>query len=485
MLAIAARATAALLLCSGWGPAAALDNGLALTPPMGLSTWSAFRTKVNDSLIRQLADGMVSSGLRAAGYNYLLVDSGWEGKGCKGCLPSRSTDGRLVVDPAKFPNGLKPVSDYVHAKGLKFGLWFGHSDCAPSNDTSLVDPLQDSLGLPAGTVHYDPAIDYATLDAQLFADAGVDAIKHDNCVDVANTTAGIEANYRRYAALGNALNATGRPILYDVVLQVAHERTVPAYDFGYIWSPEVYGRKRVTAMANTWWSLPSNKYNCFSCCTTTGESIVNDSECLDPKRHAAFRGLLPMIDSQDMGTPGFSSKGHWDWGGPGGWNHIDQLAACVGKSWYGPGLTDIEQKAQVSLWAVLASPLIISLDVRGQRLTPECLALVANERVVAVHQDAAGIPGRRLANFVSAGGQLVAQAWGRPVKNGVAVVLLNRGEEAIDITATFAQLGLPTAVQVRATNVWDGTVQPNVRLNLTARQVEPHGVQFFVLEPEH
>jgi hypothetical protein len=78
-----------------------------------------------------------------------------------------------------------------------------------------------------------------------------------------------------------------------------------------------------------------------------------------------------MIDAQDMGTlPLFSASGHWDWGGPGGWNHLDQLAVCVGKSWYGPGLTGVEQKSQFSLWAILASPLIVSMDIRPHAMTP-------------------------------------------------------------------------------------------------------------------
>ena len=113
------------------------------------------------------------------------------------------------------------------------------------------------------------------------------------------------------------MNRTGRKIAYDVVLQVAHQREVPAYDYGYLWSPEVYGKAAVTGLANSWWSLPVNKYNCWSCCVN-GERIVDDSACTSPTGRACRRGLLPMLDTQNMGTPGFSTAGHWDWGGPGG-----------------------------------------------------------------------------------------------------------------------------------------------------------------------
>ena len=445
----------------------ALDNGLARTPPMGFSTWSVFRSNINESLVREVADAMAGpSGMAAAGYDYLLVDDGWEGRGCKGCLPSRDEAGRLVVDPAKFPAGMKAAADYVHSKGLKFGLWFGHSMCAPSNDTRLDAP------------------DYAALDAEFFASAGVDHVKHDNCVDVANTSEAIARNYRRYAALGAAMNKTGRAIAYDVVLQVAHDRELPSYDEGYLWSPEIYGKEAVQGMANSWWSLPVNKYNCFSCCVA-GERIVDDTACSSPTGHACRRGLLPMIDSQDMGTPGFSRAGHWDWGGPGGWNHIDQLAVCVGASWYGPGFTAVEQQSQVSLWAVLASPLIVSFDVRS--MTPECSKLVNNPRVIAVHQDKAGSPGKRLKNIPSGQSSAAeAQVWGRALAGGgVAVVLFNRGETVRDITATFTELGwLPSVKAATAVDVWSGKVTKGVMKEFRARAVAPHAAALVTLTPE-
>ena len=121
--------------------------------------------------------------------------------------------------------------------------------------------------------------------------------------------------------------------------RIARFRTAPSYDDGYVWSPEIYGKDTVRGMAHMWWSLPVNKYNCWSCCVGNSERIIPDSPaCSSLTGHACRRGLLPMLDAQDMGNaslPGFSAEGHGDYGGPGGWNHLDQLAACVGKSWYG------------------------------------------------------------------------------------------------------------------------------------------------------
>ena len=458
-----------LLFLQGPHRARALNNGLARTPPMGFSTWSVFRSNVNDSLIRELADAMQSSGLAAAGYEYLLVDDGWAGRGCQNCLPNRDQNGRLVVDAVKFPYGINETAAYVHSKGLKFGLWFGHSMCTMSNDTTGSLTLRD----------------YAELDAEFFAWVGVDHIKHDNCIDVANTTVAIAENYRRFAVLGASMNRTGRPIAYDVVLQVAHRREVPAYDYGYLWSPEVYGRNAVQRLANSWWSLPVNKYNCWSCCVNGGERMVSDAACTSRTGNACRRGLLPMLDAQDMGTPGFSARGHWDWGGPGGWNHIDQLAVCVGKSWYGPGFTPTEQASQMSLWAVLASPLIVSFDVRF--MTSACSALVANTRVIGVHQDKAGRPGKRLKNLINqTDGSIGAQVWGRSLAGGgVAAVFFNRGEKSRDISATFDELELGADVKAAVVlDVWTGEVTTGVVSPFTARAVRPHATLFVTFTPQ-
>lgn len=205
----------------------ALDNGLALTPPLGISTWSIFRGNINHTLVVDLADSMVRLGLRDAGFEYLMVDAGWStsNKGCKYCLPNRDEAGNLLVDSVKFPN-LTSTIDQVHSKGLLFGIWFGVEMCADTNDGQQ------------GTTNTN-VIDYAEIDAQFFASIGVDAIKHDNCNSyVANTTKGITGNFDKYQRMSRALNRTGRPILYDVTLQVSKERTLPAYDYNYIWSPE-------------------------------------------------------------------------------------------------------------------------------------------------------------------------------------------------------------------------------------------------------
>jgi alpha-galactosidase len=92
-----------------------LDDGLARTPPMGFNTWNKFSCNVSDAMIRGIADAMVSSGMRDAGYQYVVIDDCWQ--------VAREGTGRIVADPQRFPNGMRALADYVHSKGLKFGLY--------------------------------------------------------------------------------------------------------------------------------------------------------------------------------------------------------------------------------------------------------------------------------------------------------------------------------------------------------------------------
>ena len=127
---------------------------LAPTPPMGWNSWNKFGCNINEQLIRDTADAMVSSGMTAAGYKYVNIDDCW-------MAPQRDAEGRLAPDPVRFPNGIKALADYVHAKGLKLGIYSsaGSHTCA---------------GKPASQNH-------ETVDAQTWASWGVDLLKYDNC----------------------------------------------------------------------------------------------------------------------------------------------------------------------------------------------------------------------------------------------------------------------------------------------------------------
>ena len=154
------------------------------TPPMGWNTWNTFAQDINEELIRTTADTMVSSGLLAAGYNYLVIDDCW-------ALKERDkSTGRLVADPEKFPSGMKAVADYVHSKGLKFGMY---SCCGTLT----------SAGYPS-------SFEYEFIDAETVASWGGDFLKYDHCYKP--DTAPSDLLYRK---MGLALANCGRDILFS------------------------------------------------------------------------------------------------------------------------------------------------------------------------------------------------------------------------------------------------------------------------------
>ncbi|UWY28219.1 glycoside hydrolase family 27 protein [Flavobacterium sp. TR2] len=158
-------------------------EGLAMTPPMGWNSWNTFATNIDEKLVKETADIMVASGLAAAGYNYIVLDDGW-------MTHERDANGDLVPDPQKFPNGMKALIDYVHSKGLKFGLY----NCAGTKTCA---------GYP-GTRGYEYQ------DARFYAKLGIDFLKYDWC-----NTEGITAK-EAYATMSNALKTAGRPIVFSL-----------------------------------------------------------------------------------------------------------------------------------------------------------------------------------------------------------------------------------------------------------------------------
>ena len=155
---------------------------IAIKPPMGWNSWNTFGKDINDSLIRQIADTMVEKGYLEAGYEYLIIDDCWS-------LKERDAAGNLVPGPEKFPNGMKSLADYVHSKGLKFGMY----SCAG---------ILTCAGYPS-------SYDHEFQDAALFAEWGIDYLKYDYCNFPKNADC-----INRYQTMSMALKATGKNILF-------------------------------------------------------------------------------------------------------------------------------------------------------------------------------------------------------------------------------------------------------------------------------
>lgn len=314
-------------------------ENLAPTPPMGWNSWNLFQTNISEELVKGIADVMVSSGMKDAGYTYLVLDDGWM------AMERDPKTGDLVPDPKKFPNGMKAVIDYVHSKGLKFGLY----NCAGTKTCA---------GYP-GTRGYE------FQDARFYASLGIDYLKYDWC-----NTEGITAK-EAYTTMSKALKAAGRPIVFSLCEWGNNKPWEWAAPVGHLW--------RTTG----------DIYHCFDCV----------------KDYGTWKswGVMQILDMQ---------HGLRKYAGPGHWNDPDMMEV-------GNGLTDGENRAHFSMWAMLAAPLIAGNDLRN--MTAETKNILTNKEVIAIDQDALGIQGYRYAVKDS------IETWLKPLRNNEwAVCFLNR-----------------------------------------------------------
>jgi len=177
-------------------------NDLALTPPMGWNSWNTFGTDINEKLVKDIADKFIELGLKDAGYEYLVLDDGWMAK-------DRDADGNLIADPIKFPNGMKALADYIHSKGLKFGLY----NCAGS---------QTCAGYPGSR-------GYEYQDARMYAAWDIDYLKYDWC-----NTGKLNAE-EAYITMRDAIKKANRPMVFSICEWGDNEPWKWAKDVGHLW----------------------------------------------------------------------------------------------------------------------------------------------------------------------------------------------------------------------------------------------------------
>ena len=240
-----------------------VSKGLALTPPMGWNTWNKFACNVSDELVRGMADAMVKSGMKDAGYQYVVIDDCWQ--------VSRDANGTIVVDSQRFPNGMKAVADYVHSVGLKFGIY---SDAGTMTCQKR----------PAGLGH-----EYQ--DARTYTSWGVDYLKYDWC----NTLPGQDAR-SSYANIRQALDASGRPIVLSIC---EWGKAQP-----WLWGKEVGGNLwRTTDDIQDRWA-GKKEWSPGNCCSNGMMDIVDENE---PLYSAAGPGHWNDPDMLEVGNGGMST----------------------------------------------------------------------------------------------------------------------------------------------------------------------------------
>ena len=375
-----------------------LPTTLAATPPMGWNSWNTFGSAIHEDLIRETADALVSTGLKDCGYEYVVIDDCWSVKS------GRDGDGNLAADPAKFPNGIQALADYVHEKGLKLGIY---SDAAELT----------CAGYP-GSLHFEEQ------DARLWASWGVDFLKYDYC----SAPNDQETARERYGRMGAALRGTGREFLYSLCEWGGRSP--------HLWGPEVGGHT---------WRVSGDVF----------DSWIN-VWMADWKTYGI--GIDVSLDI---------AHALQDYGGPGRWNDLDMLVVGLkGKGHVpGGGLSPLEYQTHVSMWCMACSPLMIGCDVRA--MDAETAGLLSNREVLAVNQDALGVPARRVKQAGA------CEVWKKPLSDGsLAVALINRGSSGADVSVQAKDVGLlDSPKQVR--DLWTHSDTDDFGWEMT-RRVEPH-----------
>lgn len=410
----AVRGRLSLLLLSLFASAAcALDNGLGLTPALAWSTWNRFALAINESLVIEIADALVATGLARAGFRQVNVDAGaW--------LHERDAGGNLQANPALFPSGMAALADKLHARGLKLGVY---------------------TDLGSGSCGTGPGSGGAwEKDAAFFAAIGADYLKVDFCGEPQVYEP--DAELAAWAAVAAALNATGRPIYLsicpksDLPANTTGALTPYAGQGGLYFPPQTWTALQKRAVANAWLVEVRNNVDAWS--------PSSGSHCVDV---GAPCGMLTNIDSQ-------VALGKWEETGPGGLVDADMLEVCQFNGTYNtPGMTTSEGRLHYLTWVILPSPLVLTCDVRTLNATEpgrECLAMLLNEELLSVNQDPLVVGARLLRAGASpspprSSDDVTFQVFGRPLAapGTFAAALLNRADTPLSVTLDFAELGLP------------------------------------------
>ena len=389
-----------------------MDNKfLGMTPPMGWNSWNTFTWEINDKLIREAADAMASE-LKDAGYEYIVIDDCWSEK-------QRDSNGKLVPDHWKFPEGIKPVADYVHSKGLKFGMY----SCAGTHTCG---------GHPGSFEHeFD--------DAETFAEWGVDYLKYDYCYKPDYIPG--EILYKR---MSTALRNCGRDIMFSACNW--------GNDNVYKWIRESGAHlfRSTGDIQDNWESIKRLALSQIGNECYGGNFCHNDIDMLVVGMHGGSNN--EWINSTEQGVNVIADSGET----------MPKLGGC----------TDEAYRTHFSLWAIMNSPLMIGCDIR--RMTPATKEILTNKDVIAINQDieCRGPYCIKQWNNPDNVFSLV-----KLLANGdYAVGMFNFGDRAGEMSLQFWDIGLPAA-SGRGLSVYDCWKHEELG-TFTERfctTVEPHG----------
>jgi alpha-galactosidase len=398
----------------GYG-AAGNGPSLAETPPMGWSAWAHYQCGYTAQTVLSNARALVRTGLASRGYTMVMTTECWMQK-------TRDKDGNLQADPERFPDGIRPVAQAIHALGLKVGVYgdAGYATCAGYAGS----------GQPKGG-----GKDYFRRDARLFASWGVDYLKLDGCNVYVPPGNNKEAAFRKaYAAEAAALKVVGRPVVFSESAAAYFQGTPNWYDV-LAWSRR-YGQL---------WREGSDMANFYA---------------KNPNRPRFQSVLWNYAYNLPLGR--FQK--------PGNWNDPDFVIAGD------KGLTLAESRSQMALWSTMSAPLILSSDV--DKLSPEALAIVGNKKIIAVDQDPLG----QMATLVRRTPEidvLFKKLYG----GDGAVAVLNRSDAPVKVGLQPADFGFAadSTCHLDAQNLWNGKHQSAI--STLAAEVAPHDTAIWRIHP--
>jgi alpha-galactosidase len=323
---------------------------------MGWNSWNRFGPYISEQLILDTADALIETGMRDAGYRYVVIDDAWHAS-------ARDENGDLAENLWAFPHGMRWLADRIHERGLLFGLY---TDAG----------MRTCQGYPG-------SLGNEARDAKRFAEFGVDFMKVDWC-----HTQGLRGR-TTYPKWTEAISAAGRPIVFSIC---------------------EWGRDRPWEWAGT-----------------CGHMWRTSHDIAD-----TWNSLMDVLDRQAELHP------H---AGPGHWNDPDMLEIGNG------GMTDEEYRTHMSLWAMLAAPLMAGNDVR--EMTDETRATLTAPEVIALDQDPLGRQGRRVS------GSQTSEVWARPLADrSHAVLLFNRGAQTENVRVHWEDIGAADTSRARVRDLW-------------------------------
>lgn len=291
-------------------------------PFMGWLSWNSVEGDVSEAIVKQVTDMFHANGLYEAGWNTIMMDDLWQAR-------QRASDGKPQPDAKRFPNGLKPLADYVHGKGMKFGLYTDAADktCA------------GAFG----------SYEYEKIDADQYAEWNVDVVKCDYC----NAPIEQDSAKVRYGRMGEAFQQAKRPLTLYLCEWGGREP--------WLWGAEAGG---------SCWRISPDVRDAWSC-EPGGAGVV---QCIDIMKNISEYSGVNRFNDSDMLCIGLHGTGK------------SSNDLCYGH----PGMTQDEYRTQFALWCMWSSPMALSFDPRANTLTEDDLEILKNRRLIALNQDRMG-----------------------------------------------------------------------------------------------